>query len=85
MTSELIGRLCGAAADATRAEVGDAPLQRYAGDLVVPPDTRAECAVLKAVADRYVMRRDGVVRAQEVQREQRVVQQRPGAGRRCRQ
>lgn len=70
MTSELIGRLCGAAAAATRAKVGDAPLQRYAADFVVPADTRAECAVLKAVADRYVMRREGVVRAQEVQREQ---------------
>jgi dGTPase len=70
MTSELIGRLCGAAAGATRAQVGEAPLRRYAGVLVVPPDTRAECAVLKAVADRYVMRREGVVRAQEIQREQ---------------
>jgi dGTPase len=70
MTSELIGRLCGAATDATRRQVGDAPLRRYAGDFVVPAETRAECAVLKAVADRYVMRREGVVRAQQVQREQ---------------
>jgi dGTPase len=70
MTSELIGRLCGAATRATRDHAGAAPLRRYSGDLVVPPDTRAECAVLKAVADRYVMRREVTVRAQQVQREQ---------------
>jgi dGTPase len=70
MTSELIGRLCGAAARATREVTGGATLQRYAGDLVVPTSTRAECAVLKAVADRYVMRREVTVRAQQVQREQ---------------
>jgi dGTPase len=70
MTSELIGRLCGAATRATRAQAGGAPLRRYAGDVVVPPQTRAECAVLKAMADRYVMRREVTLRAQQIQREQ---------------
>ncbi|MFR9798415.1 deoxyguanosinetriphosphate triphosphohydrolase [Streptomyces sp. MS06] len=32
-------------------------LTRYAAELVVPRETRLECAVLKAVADRYVMQR----------------------------
>ncbi|HWB67093.1 MAG TPA: deoxyguanosinetriphosphate triphosphohydrolase [Mycobacteriales bacterium] len=70
MTSELIARLCGAALDATRAAAPTAQLRRYGGDLAVPADIRAECAVLKAVADRYVMRRETTVRAQARQREQ---------------
>ncbi len=70
MTSELIGRLCGAAIRATRAEVGDRPLRRYGGDLVVPIDTRAECAVLKAVAAVYVMGRESTLQMQRRQREQ---------------
>jgi dGTPase len=70
MTSELIGRLCGAPIRATREAYGGAALRRYAGKLVVPAEIRAECAVLKAVADRYVMRRDATVRMQRVQREQ---------------
>jgi dGTPase len=45
-------------------------MTRYAGDLVVPIETRAECAVLKAVADRYVMQRDETVILQTRQREQ---------------
>ncbi|MGN6475019.1 MAG: deoxyguanosinetriphosphate triphosphohydrolase [Mycobacteriales bacterium] len=70
MTSELIGRFCAGAVRATR-EAGDGtPLRRYAGDLVVPDDTRAECAVLKAVAARYVMRRTDTLALQERQREQ---------------
>jgi dGTPase len=69
MTSELIGRLCGAATRATKERSGGAPLRRYAGDVVVPPQTRAECAVLKAMADRYVMQREVTVRAQQVERE----------------
>jgi dGTPase len=70
MTSELIGRLCGAATGATRDVVGDRGVSRYDGELVVPAATRAECAVLKAIADRYVMRREVTVRAQVRQREQ---------------
>ena len=70
MTSELIGRLSDAAVTATRTAYGDGRLTRYGADLVVPSSARAECAVLKAVADRFVMRRDDTVRMQARQREQ---------------
>ncbi|QKW06350.1 deoxyguanosinetriphosphate triphosphohydrolase [Streptomyces sp. NA04227] len=60
-TSQLIGRFCLAAESATRARFGPGsaarPLARYGAELVVPRETRMECAVLKAVADRYVMQR----------------------------
>jgi dGTPase len=55
LTSELIGRLCSAAQDATRAEHGARPLARYAADLVVPRQARLESAVLKSVAAVFVM------------------------------
>ncbi|MEV4615982.1 deoxyguanosinetriphosphate triphosphohydrolase [Kitasatospora sp. NPDC049258] len=58
LTSQLIGRFCQAAEQATRARYGPGPLTRYAAELVVPSDVRLECAVLKAVAVRYVMQRD---------------------------
>src|SRR5436190_4395912 len=70
MTSELIARFVGAAVRATRAQHGDEPLRRYDADLVVPVEARAECAVLKAVADRFVMRRDEARRTQAREREQ---------------
>jgi len=69
LTSQLIGHFCQAAERATREARGGGPLRRYAADLVVPRGTRLECAVLKAVADRYVMRREGVTRLQAHQRE----------------
>ncbi|WP_371580401.1 deoxyguanosinetriphosphate triphosphohydrolase [Streptomyces sp. NBC_01314] len=56
-TSQLIGRFCLAAEGATRQTYGSGPLTRYAAELVVPREARLECAVLKAVADRYVMQR----------------------------
>ncbi|MYU08348.1 deoxyguanosinetriphosphate triphosphohydrolase [Streptomyces sp. SID8366] len=56
-TSQLIGRFCLAAESATRAAHGNGPLTRYDARLVVPREARLECAVLKAVADRYVMQR----------------------------
>ncbi len=68
-TSELTGRFAGAAVTATRAGYGDGPLARYAADLVVPDDVVAECALLKAVAARYVMRRPGARERQAGQRE----------------
>jgi dGTPase len=72
-TSVLTGRFVAAAVAATRAEHGDDPLRRYAADLVVPPLVRAQCALLKGIALRYVMRRPGVGawrdRQQEILRE----------------
>ncbi|WP_314221551.1 deoxyguanosinetriphosphate triphosphohydrolase [Streptomyces zaehneri] len=56
-TSQLIGRFCLAAEGATRARYGNGRLTRYEAELVVPQEARLECAVLKAVADRYVMQR----------------------------
>ncbi|GAA1005813.1 deoxyguanosinetriphosphate triphosphohydrolase [Streptomyces thermogriseus] len=67
-TSQLIGRFCLAAEGATRDRWGRRPgrsgpggdgtrLTRYGAELVVPRATRMECAVLKAVADLYVMQR----------------------------
>jgi dGTPase len=67
-TSELTGRLAGAAVAATREVHGDEPLSRYAADLVVPPQIVAECALLKAVAMHYVMRRPGTPQRQTGQR-----------------
>jgi len=55
MTSLLIGRFVQAVEVATRARYGDGPLTRYAADLVIPEDARAECAVLKATAAHFVM------------------------------
>ncbi|GAB3079643.1 deoxyguanosinetriphosphate triphosphohydrolase [Phycicoccus sp. Root563] len=55
MTSRLIGRFVLAVEVATRERHGTGTLTRYAADLVVPDDTRAECAVLKAVAAHFVM------------------------------
>ncbi len=59
LTSQLIGRFCTAAELATRDEHGAGRLTRYAADLVVPREQRLEVAVLKAVADRWVMQRAG--------------------------
>ena len=67
-TSQLIGRFCTAAEQATRAEHGPGPLSRYRAGLVVPRGVRLECAVLKAVADRYVMQRDDQERLRGWQR-----------------
>src|SRR5690606_41844483 len=39
---------------------GDGPLRRSDADLVVPRRVRAQCALLKGIALRYVMRRRGM-------------------------
>jgi dGTPase len=69
LTSEMTGRLCSAALAATREHSAGSALRRHQGEFVVPPWARAECAVLKSVADRYVMRRAVTVAHQVVQRE----------------
>ncbi|MFI2432011.1 deoxyguanosinetriphosphate triphosphohydrolase [Streptomyces sp. NPDC018693] len=80
-TSQLIGRFCLAAEGATRERWGHRPgrsgtgggsgrLTRYTAELVVPYETRLECAVLKAVADLYVMQR---AEQERLRADQRVV------------
>jgi dGTPase len=66
--SQLIGRFCLAAESATRDAYGPGRLTRYAARLVVPRSVRLECAVLKAVADRYVMQRADQARRRAGQR-----------------
>ncbi len=71
LTSELIGRFCVAAQQATLAAHRDAavPLTRYAADLVVPRRQRLECALLKGISAHYVMARAGAAEAQARERE----------------
>jgi dGTPase len=67
-TSELIGRFCISAQDATLAAY-PRPLTRYAADLIVPRQQRLECALLKGITAHYVMTRAGVIAAQARERE----------------
>jgi dGTPase len=68
VTSELIGRFCVAAQQATRAaHLGR--LTRYDADLIVPRQQRLECALLKGITSHYVMTRAGVIAAQARERE----------------
>ncbi len=53
MTSALTGRFVAAAVRATRQ---GSPLCRYDADLIVPDTVRNQCALLKGMALRYVMR-----------------------------
>ncbi len=69
LTSELIGRFCRAAEEATHEACGAGPLTRYAADLIVPRAQRLECALLKGVAAHYVMGRASHGRTQALQRE----------------
>ena len=62
LASVLIGRFVQAAVRETRHEYGEGPLARYDADLRVPRAVRAECALLKGIALRYVMRRPGSAR-----------------------
>ncbi|WP_026922635.1 deoxyguanosinetriphosphate triphosphohydrolase [Glycomyces arizonensis] len=55
-TSTMVGRFVSAAVGATRDRYGRAPLGRYDADLVVPERERVQCALLKGIAWRYVMR-----------------------------
>ncbi|MCM2579407.1 deoxyguanosinetriphosphate triphosphohydrolase [Streptomyces meridianus] len=69
-TSQLIGRFCLAAEAATRQAYGSGRLTRYSAELVVPREARLECAVLKALADLYVIQRAD---QEQVRAQQRVV------------
>ena len=85
LTSELIGRFCVAAQQATIAAARLTPssiaspsshtspmghsLTRYAADLIVPRRQRLECALLKGITAHYVMTRAGVIAAQARERE----------------
>ncbi|WP_299530363.1 deoxyguanosinetriphosphate triphosphohydrolase [uncultured Streptomyces sp.] len=69
-TSQLIGRFCQAAESATRDLYGPGRLGRYAAELVVPRAVQHECAMLKAVADRYVMQR---AEQEAIRADQRIV------------
>jgi dGTPase len=69
MTSRLIGRFVLAVELATRARHGGGELTRYAADLMVPDETRAECAVLKAIAAHFVMHAEERVSVMARQRE----------------
>jgi len=56
MTSVLTGRFVASAVGATQSRYGAEPVSRYAADLVVPRTVRNQCALLKGMALRYVMR-----------------------------
>ncbi|WP_237740847.1 deoxyguanosinetriphosphate triphosphohydrolase [Crystallibacter crystallopoietes] len=58
MTSQLIGRFCSSALEATRGIYGPEPLTRYAAELVVPQETVLEIAVMKGLATTFVMTAD---------------------------
>ena len=65
LTSDLIGRFCGAVVVGS----GVAPAVRHGADLVVPPETELEMAVLKGIAAHYVMQADDRVAEMGRQRE----------------
>jgi dGTPase len=70
LTSELIGRFCQAATDATLASSArPGRLTRHDADLAVPRAQRLECALLKGVTARYVMSRAGAAAAQAAERD----------------
>jgi dGTPase len=56
MTSVLTGRFVSSAVGATNSRHGSALMRRYDADLVVPRTVRNQCALLKGMALRYVMR-----------------------------
>ncbi|MBS45737.1 MAG: deoxyguanosinetriphosphate triphosphohydrolase [Nocardioides sp.] len=67
LTSDLVGRFCGAVQQATW-EAGGGPFVRYRTDLVVPEQTLLEITVLKGVAAHYVMQATDRVAVMERQR-----------------
>ncbi|WP_018133882.1 deoxyguanosinetriphosphate triphosphohydrolase [Acaricomes phytoseiuli] len=55
MTSQLIGRFCQSALEATQAIYGTQPLTRYAAEVIVPQETVLEIAMMKGLATTFVM------------------------------
>ncbi|MBM7078440.1 deoxyguanosinetriphosphate triphosphohydrolase [Micromonospora humida] len=68
-TSVLTGRFVATVVGATRDRFGPGPHRRYAADLVVPRRIRAQCALLKGIAWRYVMCRPDARTRYDRQRE----------------
>jgi dGTPase len=68
LTSDLVGRFCGAVQEATFG-AADGPFVRYRADLVVPEHTLVEMAVLKGIASHYVMQADDRVALMTRQRD----------------
>ncbi|MCX6403139.1 MAG: deoxyguanosinetriphosphate triphosphohydrolase [Actinobacteria bacterium] len=69
LTSQLIGRFCSAAESATRKQFGDGLLTRYSAELIIPRENVIEVAVLKTLANLFVMQREGASEMQSSQRE----------------
>jgi dGTPase len=67
LTSDLIGRFCSAAQEATF-DHEQGPFVRHLADVTVPLDTTVEMAVLKGIAAHYVMRADDRLSIMERQR-----------------
>jgi dGTPase len=55
MTSQLIGRLCDAVIEDTRATHGEGPLTRHSADLVISAHVEAEMLILKGIAVHFLM------------------------------
>jgi dGTPase len=69
LTSRLIGRFCTGVREAVEKADLPTPLTRYAGDVPIPDEVRAEIAVLKGISAHLVMKADDRVVANETQRE----------------
>jgi len=59
LTSMLTGRFVSSAVGATHGRYGSESMRRYHADLIVPRTVRNQCALLKGMALRYVMRARG--------------------------
>ena len=55
LSSQLIGRFCQAAEQASRERHGQGPWRRYGAELVVPEGVRLEAELLKSIAARWMM------------------------------
>lgn len=69
LTSQLIGRFCAAAEQATHAQFGRSRLIRYEADLIVPDGIRTEIALLKGVGMFHVLNSPERQARRAVQRE----------------